>query len=221
MMMLPPRKMCLSAATRQAAPPVAGPPPPQAQAEAQAEAQAQPQQQQQQQQDEAGCSGAAAGGASGTRDYTQVPKELDRRFLELDTDNALRPTIIKPSNRWMLRAQKALLGQPTEEYLGVDAQRRRRNEAFDLLDAVTRSGALPIDNASLHVVVAATHCFEKAIMETVLEDNINPIDKVERSTLIMASTVHQLSAAALIRDAQRERLCATSPMLFVVDGAAE
>eukprot|EP00812_Abedinium_dasypus_P009226 NODE_2931_length_854_cov_252.309136.p1 GENE.NODE_2931_length_854_cov_252.309136~~NODE_2931_length_854_cov_252.309136.p1 ORF type:complete len:206 (+),score=85.90 NODE_2931_length_854_cov_252.309136:3-620(+) len=196
-----------SAPSAAAAPPPPAPQPPQ-----------QPQQQQPQQR-EADASGAGSG-APGTRDYTEVPKELDRRFLELDTDSALRPTIIKPSNTWTLRAQKALLAEPTTETLQADAQKRRRDEAFDLLDALTRSGALPIDCACLHVVVAATHCFDKTITETVIQDNMNPIEKVERSTLIMATTVHQQRAAGLIRDTQRERVCAASPMLFLGDGEA-
>ena len=30
--------------------------------------------------------------------------------------------------------------------------------------------------------MAATHCFDKTVTETVVEDNINPIAKVERSS---------------------------------------
>jgi len=96
-------------------------------------------------------------------------------------------------------------------------KKTEKDAAFDLLDALTKSGAISVDHASLHIVVAATHCFDKTVMETIVQDNMNPIDKVERSTLIMATTVHQQPASALIRDAQLPRVKAASPMLFVDD----
>ena len=39
-------------------------------------------------------------------DYTQIPKKLDQQFEELDTDSALRPTIIKPGTSWTYKSQK-------------------------------------------------------------------------------------------------------------------
>jgi len=59
------------------------------------------------------------------------------------------------------------------------------------------------------------------VTETVVQDNVNPIDKVERSTLIMASTVHQQPALALIRDSQVPHVKATSPILFADASAIE
>merc|ERR1712151_887559 len=94
---------------------------------------------------------------------------------------------------------------------GADEQKKEKDSAFDLLDALTKSGALPLEHASLHIVVAATHCFDKSVTETVVQDNCNPIEKVERSTLIMASTLHQLSAAALIQEKELPRLQAVTP----------
>ena len=64
------------------------------------------------------------------------------------------------------------------------------------------------------VMVAATHCFEKSLMMTVIQDNINPIEKLERSSLIVASTIHGAPAEALVCDAQRERVATYSAMLF-------
>jgi len=154
------------------------------------------------------------------RDYTQVPKEMDERFEKLDTDSQLRPTIISPSGSWTKRAQKALLASPTTTTLGKDEQKKEKDAAFDLLDALTKSGAVSVENASLHIVVAATHCFDKTVTETIVQDNVNPIDKVERSTLIMATTVHQQPASALIRDAHLARVTATSPALFLNDAPA-
>jgi hypothetical protein len=57
-------------------------------------------------------------------------------------------------------------------------QKVLKNEAFDLLDALSRSGSLDIQEASLHVLVATTHCFAETLMNTLLKDNINPIEKV-------------------------------------------
>merc|ERR1712151_944199 len=141
--------------------------------------------------------------------------EMDKRFEELDTDSALRPTIINPSDSWTKRAQKALLANATTSVLREKELKRERDAAFDLLDALTKSGALPISHASLHIVLAATHCFDNSVTETVVQDNVNPIDKVERSTLIMATTLHQQRAAELVRETQHQRLTETAPLLFL------
>lgn len=146
-------------------------------------------------------------------DYTRIPAELDRKFEELDEDSALRPTIINPGEYWSRSSQKGLLSAPVTGTLGANDQKNERNKAFDLLDALSRSGALPLDHASLHVVIAATHCFDKTLLETVIEENVNPIEKVERSVVIVASTIHKKPASALLNDDQRERFLRLSPAL--------
>lgn len=147
-----------------------------------------------------------------------MPGELDRRFEAVDEDSALRPTIIGLGGAWTKRAQRALLARPAESKLGGPEQRAEMVAAFDLLDALTRSGALPIDCASLHVVVAATHCFERTVTETVVQQNVNPIVKLERSALIMAEVVHQQPTASLVRDQEQARIRDASPMLFAHSG---
>ena len=72
--------------------------------------------------------------------------------------------------------------------------------------------------APLHVIVAATHRFDRTLMETVIRDNINPIEKLERSSLIVASTVHGRVAAELLQPSQVARIERCSPMLFVGGG---
>jgi hypothetical protein len=196
------------------APPVA---PQQQQSAAQQPQQSAAQQPQQEKPPVAGPGPASGAAGTGARDYTLVPREMDRRFEELDTDSALRPTIINPSSVWTKRAQKALLAAPTTSTLRGEEQKKEKDAAFDLLDALTKSGALTVDCASLHIVVAGTHCFDKTVTDTVVQDNVNPIDKVERSTLIMASTVHQQPPAALVREGQQQRVRDASPMLFLSD----
>lgn len=187
-----------------------------------------PQQQQQQQQapkqpiqnEEVKVSLQVQGGdvvPAGAVDFTALPGKLDAAFLALDTDSALRSTIIKTQMGWKHRYQKSLLTGMKTKTITKDGAKDERNKAFDLLDALSRSGVLAFDRAELHVVLAATHCFEKNLIETVIQDNVNPIEKMERSTLIMASTVQDCLAVELVSDAQLERVKKYSANLFIED----
>jgi len=166
---------------------------------------------------------AATGASMGAkvvvaRDYTKVPNQLNAQFESLDEDNCLRPTIVKPGDLWIKKAQASLLAARTTQHIDGDAQKVEKDRAFALLDAITKSGALPLDHAQLHVVVAATHAFEKSVTETVIQDNMSPIEKAERSTLILAKTVHERATAELISPIQLERVVGTSPGLFLEEG---
>ncbi|CAE7681767.1 sas6 [Symbiodinium pilosum] len=163
--------------------------------------------------------GSGPGANSGaTRDYAQVPQEMDEQFEKLDPDSALRPTIITPGSVWSKKSQKSLLAQPSTAQLLSDDQKREKDAAFDLLDAITKSGALELSDATLHIVIAATHCFDKTVMECAIQDNVNPIERVERSSLIMASTIHQEPAKALVNENNVPRLSKASPQMFLEDG---
>ena len=58
------------------------------------------------------------------------------------------------------------------------------------------------------VVVAATHCFDKTLLDTVIQGNVNPIEKVERSLMIVATTIHGRPAIDLLTEDQRDRFLA-------------
>ena len=123
------------------------------------------------------------------------------------------PTIINPGDVWSRTHTKSLLAAPTTAAMHTKEQKDEKNRAFDLLDALSRSGALPIEHASLHVVIAATHCFDKTLLDTVIENNVNPIEKVERSVLLVATTIHGREASELILEDQRERFFTYTPKL--------
>ncbi len=146
-------------------------------------------------------------------DYTQIPGILDRRLEQLDEDSAVRPTIINPGDLWSKSFRKSLLADVAEKSLHSDEQRTEKDKAFDLIDALSKSGDLPLEHVSLHVVIAATHCFDKTLLETVVQGNVNPVEKVERSSMIVATTVHGKPATELLVEDQRQRFFATSPQL--------
>jgi hypothetical protein len=148
-------------------------------------------------------------------DYTQVPAKIDAKFDKLDEEGAVRPTKVLLGEVWRKKFQKALLAKPTETSLGKDQLRTEKNKAFDLLDALSKSGALPLGNCQLHVLIVVTHCFDRTLMETVFRDNVNPIEKVERTQLIIASAVHNTDdVTPLIRDNQLARVKEFNGNLF-------
>ena len=157
----------------------------------------------------------AVPGSSDGDDVSKLPQVLERKFEALDSDNCLRPTILKTGDVYQKTHQKGLLSKPATQRLHAEAQEQEKDRAYDLLDALTRSGALAVEEASLHVVVASTHCFDKTLMDAVVQDNVNPIEKVERSVLIAASAIHCRAAEAMLREEQVGRVKAHCPQLFL------
>jgi len=148
-------------------------------------------------------------------DYTKVPGQLDQKFEKLDEDSALSATIVNPSTTWTKKYQPGLLSPQQQTELNVPEIVLEKNKAFDLLEALTKSGVLPVVDASLHVMLCATHSFEKALMDTLVQDNMNPIEKLERSNLIIATTIHDKSVEELVNDSELERVKTYCPTLFL------
>ncbi len=98
-------------------------------------------------------------------DFTKIPTELESACERWDSDHALHPTIIKPADTWTKKVHTSA----TSIKLSTEEQGKDRQRCFDLLDALTRSGTLTISNASLHVLVAATHCFDQTLMNTIVQ----------------------------------------------------
>lgn len=156
------------------------------------------------------------GGGAIELDYTRLPAQLDAKLEALDVEASLRPTKINVGPRWTKTSQAALLAKaPSKASLGPDEQAAEKRKAFDLLDALSRSGSLPIECCSLHVVLAVTHRFDDSLIETVVAKNVNPIEKLERSALLVAETVQALPAPSLVRPEVYERVATyAAPMLL-------
>ena len=147
-------------------------------------------------------------------DFTAMPKKLNQRFEQYDEDNAVRTTTIETKDNWKRKRQENILTSLEESRLSTSDRQLEKNKAFDLLDAVSRSGSLPLIAAELHVIMGVTHSFEESVMETVIQKNKNPIEKMERSALILAATVHNLGIPDLIADgALAVRLGSELPLL--------
>ena len=184
-----------------------------------AEQPSQPQPQQPPQQQSGGAQ-ATVGDAAQTIDFTAIPAQLEAAYNALDVDAAIRPTKINIGDVWRRRSQPGLLATPTERPVLAAEQEREKAKAFDLIDALSRSGALAFEAASLHAMVAATHRFDDSLVHTVIQGNVNPIERLERSSLIIATTIHGEPVDKLLQPAQRERVAAYSAPKALPSAAA-
>ena len=153
-------------------------------------------------------------------DFTRIPSQLDDAHDKFDPNSALRATIITASDAWTKTSQKGLLQSPFTSAIDASALEKERTATYDLLDALSRSGASILEDASLHVIVASTHNFDLSLMDTVVQGNINPIERVERSALILASTLHSTPAIQLMKPDQLPRVQSSSPSLFLTGDAS-
>ena len=140
---------------------------------------------------------------SSGEDFTLLPKVLDEKLEQHEKSGSLRSTIIKTDQNWERKRQDNMLVPMETSSMGQSDISSEKNKAFDLLMAISRSGTLPIDASELHVVVAVSHCFENDLMGTVIEDNINPIQKVESSMLLVASVIHGMPPDVLVAPDRR------------------
>ncbi len=147
-------------------------------------------------------------------DYTSIPKLLEKRCAAVDPTAKLRPTILKVGDNWKHKFKKSILSKEATRVMNEQDQSKEKNKAMDLLDALSKSGALSLDTVELHIVVVSTHCFEKTVVDTVIQENENPIEHIERSLLAMSSAMQQVSVGELVKNSEVQRLQDMSPTLF-------
>jgi hypothetical protein len=169
-------------------------------------------QQQQQQQGERGDGDAEEGGVE--FDVTQLPTRIDGKLEELDEEGAVAPTTVKLADDWTKKSFASLLANEQVELLQKDELRTEKNKAFDMLDALSRSGDLELRFCELHVVILATHMFAQSLMHTVARGNVNPIEKAEKSNLILASELFGEKPAQLVNKSELERVRLYSANIF-------
>ncbi|KAI9098575.1 hypothetical protein DFS34DRAFT_618003 [Phlyctochytrium arcticum] len=146
------------------------------------------------------------GGGDATVDFTRLPQLLEAQFEQGDTANAIRPSILKVGKEWKRSRADSILVPARSSALGQAEQRSEKAAAFDLLDALSRSGTVAVETGTVHVVVAATHCFDLTLLETVIQGNVNPVEAVERSDLLMARTVTRRAVEELVIEPEAGRV---------------
>ena len=133
-------------------------------------------------------------------DFTKLPKILERNFKNYDKDNALHSTILNIGESWTRNYQEKLLSKPKTSLNSYSNQETEKRKVFDLLDMLSRSGSLSLNSSSFHVIVGITHSFDQTLLNAIIQDCINPIEKLEYSGLIINSILHEKSIDFIIKD---------------------
>ena len=84
--------------------------------------------------------------------------------------------------------------------------RNEKNKAFDLLDAITKSGALPLKCAEFHLLIATAHSFPQSIMCALARDNIDIVTSMNRTVMIAAATVLGVPVSELLTERARAEM---------------
>jgi hypothetical protein len=123
-------------------------------------------------------------------------------------------------NSLTLQSQKNVFSPRTTVTMSVTAQQQAKKQALDLIDALTRSGGLPLTHTSLHVVVATTHVFDHSVMETLVQRDVNPLERLQQSMLVMLQTLHDKPASALVQSHARASLALNYASLFTTNATS-
>eukprot|EP01126_Amoeba_proteus_P061740 TRINITY_DN8317_c0_g1_i9.p1 TRINITY_DN8317_c0_g1~~TRINITY_DN8317_c0_g1_i9.p1 ORF type:complete len:631 (+),score=166.10 TRINITY_DN8317_c0_g1_i9:1004-2896(+) len=146
-------------------------------------------------------------------EITELPKFLEEKYSRLDErgegQGTIHSTIIQIGEKWERKTYPSLLlGNQNSNFgiseekntnFGILEQKLETTRALDLMNFITKSGSVVVRDASLHVIVAVQNSFDKTLMNTIIQDNVNPIEKLEHSSLIMASTIHRVPISFLTK----------------------
>ena len=59
------------------------------------------------------------------------------------------------------------------------------------------------------MIMGVTHCFEDLVMEAVIQKNMNPIEKMDRSALIVVATIHNVGVPVSLLDGKQALSCSS------------
>jgi hypothetical protein len=133
-----------------------------------------------------------------SEDLLSIPFLLDEKFEE-SNKSYVRQLIFQVEENWTKESQ-SLLSKRSKKALAPKEILQEKLKAFDLLDALSRSGDLVFENAEMHIVNGINHCFDESLVDTIVKKNINPIQELDSTALIAAATIYHCSATDLLFD---------------------
>lgn len=125
-------------------------------------------------------------------DIAGVQERVQARLATVP-GNALRPTIINVSSSWIRQSTPLVGSVPPKEPLSLETQEKAHRAVQSLLCVLSNDGAIPLAHTRLDIIVGVTSYFDKSVIDTVIQDNINPLDRVCSSSLLLSNALRRLT----------------------------
>eukprot|EP01060_Flectonema_neradi_P010865 TRINITY_DN1793_c2_g1_i2.p1 TRINITY_DN1793_c2_g1~~TRINITY_DN1793_c2_g1_i2.p1 ORF type:complete len:890 (+),score=147.47 TRINITY_DN1793_c2_g1_i2:152-2821(+) len=127
-------------------------------------------------------------------DYSSIPAKLEKRFAEITTPGSnVRPVIITPDpSGWSQSTHPSILSTtppPLKKLLQSDIKRAKQS-AFDLIDAITKSGSVPLCETSLHVLFGFNNNWNDGVIQSAAKHNINPLNAGTETIVEVINVLH-------------------------------
>ncbi|KAJ9460387.1 hypothetical protein DIPPA_02834 [Diplonema papillatum] len=104
---------------------------------------------------------------------------------------AVNPVLVRAGDTWVLNSTSGkLLAPPSTILLSTEKQLNHKLQTMSLLDSLTRTGTLPLVDTVLHIIASNVSAFDKDLMDTLTQDNVNPIDQAELSLIAAACALY-------------------------------
>ncbi|KAL7480514.1 hypothetical protein ACHAW6_006204 [Cyclotella cf. meneghiniana] len=129
-------------------------------------------------------------------DIASVTRKLNVKVAALQSKQLQQVSIVT-GEVWSKR-NRLQLKRPVED-LDIAERAVNRKKAMDLLDALSRSGSLPLQFAELHAMVGVSHCFRQSLIDTLVQSNVDPIKQVSDSMALLASVIHNTPVHDIVR----------------------
>lgn len=157
--------------------------------------------------DDESCSGSAETPQSDASQSNSTDVVVDASFvtdlpkkLENAVDESVSPCIINVSERWTLASYESIISNVRKETCLYSNQFRLLfQNCKDLLDALSKSGSLSLCHCTMHVITVLNHSFPETLMNTLVEENVNPIEILQRSDEQIASVIFRKPVEELLK----------------------
>jgi hypothetical protein len=137
----------------------------------------------------------------------------------VDAWSNIHQRVLHTATVWQRVRQPSFVSRAVEEALEPQRQLQETHNALALLASLARGSRRPLQGVC-HTVALTTQLFSKSVLGLLLEEEVNPLDSVERASALVVAAATGRSATELVNPEQLARMHQRFPDLFAAANSA-